>query len=107
MLQEGQREEIKIAEALRDVQNVLARSLPRLRFLSVNVGPYFRLDERGEYINLPEQRIWWRVRRHEDDGRDPEVELIPQWKGEQLSNRLHNMDYESLLKIKPHEIDLD
>lgn len=41
------------------------------------------------------------------EGEWAEAVSIPQWKGERLRDRLHGMDYKSLVELKPEEILLD
>lgn len=88
------------------MQDVLVRSFSHIRFLAISTGPYFRLGENGELIDMPDESTWWQMHHPKEYGEnDLQVELIPQLKGEVLKRRLHGMDYESLSMLK--EIDLD
>lgn len=102
-----------IADTLKDVHHILAKSLPHVRYFAISVGAHFEyripdptVDESSEDIETEwrDERTWWRVRR---DGGEAVPELIPRWKGERLRDRLHSMDYKSLWNLKPDDVELD
>lgn len=93
-----------------NLQDAIARSLPRLDFLSITSGPHFTVNSHFLYSNdeayrkLPKRRTWWRIRRPE--GGVPVAEPISHWKGERLRERLHDMSYDALINLKPHELEI-
>lgn len=106
VLQELQVEETRVAQTIlaEKLQDVIARSLPHLRFLAITVGPYFTFYDEI-YTKLPERLSWWRIRRPE--GGIPVAQPMSHWVGERLLDRLHNMTYDALVKLKPEEIGID
>lgn len=94
------------ADSLKDAQNVLARDLPHLRYLSLQVA-VIPLQRTNMY-NLKKliHSTWWRVRRYEADGEKQVLaEAITQQTFEKVCDRLRGMDYRELASLKPEEIE--
>lgn len=79
------------------IQDVLAALLVNLQFLAITVGPY-TFQDRNE--RLEEERMWWRICRQEGNGRGGVAEPISHGEGDQLRERLHKMDYKSLMSLR-------
>lgn len=96
-----------------DTFNTLSNSLPTLKFFALSIHCTVRactLEPSRELGQRRNQRTWWKIHRREP-GAEGEAtvrrELIPWEKGERLRDRLHAMDYASLSKLKPEEIEVE
>lgn len=105
-------EEGELATALDGIQDVLANFLPHLRYLAVTARTnVLRDDPDGYWLEIPmpiEQSTWWRIHRHGggSDGMEMAMaERIPEWKGENLRDRIRGMDYSTLMNLKPDEME--
>lgn len=101
--QDARVSDLQLSDRISGLQDLLAASLPNLRFLAIITGPYAFKN-----VNIPfkAERTWWRITRRDGDGGSAVAELIPRWRGERLRDHLHGMDYKSLSKLRASEIEL-
>lgn len=89
-----------------DLRDALVKFLPHLRCLSLSIGASLMRDESTGELVRKKEKTWWRIRRHEANGEIQVLaEAIPQSQFEALRDCLRGLDYESLVKLKPDEIE--